>query len=78
MSTHYWGKSRSAFDPRKTPPADARGLTRFDRGRNDFKAAAAGQQKVAFHWRLATVPGVGHPGAKLSGPAAWELLAPAM
>lgn len=62
---------------RKTPQADAQGLTRFERGKNYFRAATdvAAKAQLPFHWRLSTVPGVGHSDAKMSTSAARFLFA---
>jgi hypothetical protein len=62
---------------RKTPQADAQGLTRFERGKNYFRAATdlAKEAGAAFNWRLVTVPGVGHSEPKIAVSAARELFA---
>ena len=62
---------------RKTPQADAQGLTRLERGKNYFRAATDLAEKAGapFNWRLVTVPGVGHSDSKMSPPAARELFA---
>ncbi len=59
---------------RKTPAADAQGLTRFARGINYFRTATrvAKTAHVKFNWRLVTVPGVGHSNAKMAALAARE------
>ena len=69
--------NRDDPDLRKTPQADAQGLTRFARGQNYFAAAteAAKQERAKFNWRLVTVPGVGHSNAKMAPAAARELFA---
>jgi alpha-beta hydrolase superfamily lysophospholipase len=48
-----------------TRGARAQGRTRFERGRNFFKAgqALAKEKGWKFNWRLVTVPGIGHDGA---------------
>lgn len=62
---------------RKTPQADAQGLTRLERGRNYFRTATllAEKESAEFNWRLVTVPGVGHSNAMMSASAARELFA---
>lgn len=53
---------------RKTPEADAQGLTRLERGRNFYQKAKsiAQQEKAKFNWKLLIVPGVGHSNQKMS------------
>jgi dienelactone hydrolase len=60
---------------RKTPQADAQGLTRLERGKNYFRAATDVAKKMGakFNWRLVTVPGVGHSDPKMSPSAVREL-----
>lgn len=60
---------------RKTPQADAQGLTRFERGKNYYRTATglAEKSNAKLNWRLVTVPGVGHSDAKMSQAAAGEL-----
>jgi poly(3-hydroxybutyrate) depolymerase len=60
---------------RKTPEADAQGLTRFARGINYFQTATrvAETAHVKFNWRLVTVAGVGHSNTKMAPSAAREL-----
>ena len=67
--------TRRNSDLRKTPQADAQGLTRLERGRNYFKAAkqSAEAAHAPFNWRLLTVPGVGHSDAKMAPAAVREL-----
>lgn len=69
--------NRDDPDLRKTPQADAQGLTRFERGKNYFRTATAVASNSAapFRWRLVTVPGVGHSNAKMAPAAARELFA---
>ncbi len=69
--------SRDDPDLRKTPQADAQGLTRFERGTNYFRTATgvARTARAKFTWRLVTVPGVGHSNAGMATSAARELLA---
>ena len=60
---------------RKTPEADAQGLTRLERGEAffDFCKKDAAARGVAFNWEKAYAPGAGHSDAKMS-PAAAEVL----
>ena len=60
---------------RMTPEADRQGLNRLERGRNFFAAAKqkAEELGVPFNWRLVTVPGVGHQGARM-GDAAMRVI----
>jgi hypothetical protein len=60
---------------RKTPEADAQGLTRFARGTNYFQTAiqVAGTAQAKFNWQLITVPDVGHSNSKMAPSAAREL-----
>ena len=53
---------------RTTPKADKQGLNRLARGKNFFETAKikAAELGVPFNWRLVTVPGVGHQGAKMA------------
>ena len=69
--------NRNDPDLRKTPQADAQGLTRFERGKNYFRSATqvAETARAKFNWRLVTVPGVGHSNAKMAPSAARELFA---
>jgi poly(3-hydroxybutyrate) depolymerase len=69
--------NRDDPDLRKTPQADAQGLTRFERGKNYFQTArqAAKAERAKFNWRQVTVPGVGHSNAKMAPAAAREFFA---
>ena len=62
---------------RKTPQADAQGLTRLERGKKYFRAAAAVAENASatFNWQLITVAGVGHSNAKMAPAAAQEWFA---
>lgn len=62
---------------RRTPEADAQGITRLARGRFFFATAQARASApgAAFAWALGTVPGVAHSDAGMSGPAAARLFA---
>jgi poly(3-hydroxybutyrate) depolymerase len=53
---------------RKTPKADAQGLTRLDRGMHYFKTvqSLAQREKAKFNWKMVTVPDVGHFDPKMS------------
>lgn len=53
------------------PQADRQGLNRLARGKNFFETAKlkAAELGVPFNWRLVTVPGVGHQGAKMANAA---------
>ena len=50
-----------------TGAAMFQGKTRYERGRNFFAAgkALARKKRWPFNWRLVTVPGVGHSGARM-------------
>ncbi len=52
----------------RSPAARAQGENRLERGRYFFQAARdqASRQGAAFHWTLATVPGVGHSDAGMA------------
>ena len=56
---------------RTTPKADRQGLNRLARGKSFFETAKrkAAEMGVSFNWRLVTVPGVGHQGAKMANAA---------
>ena len=56
---------------RTTPEADRQGMNRLARGKTFFETAKmkAAELGVPFNWRLATVPGVGHQGAKMANAA---------
>jgi pimeloyl-ACP methyl ester carboxylesterase len=53
---------------RKTPEADAQGLTRFERGQNYFEMCGekARALTATFSWRKRTVPGAGHSDKQMS------------
>lgn len=55
----------------RTPSIDEQGRTRFARGRYFFEAARemARSMRVPFHWRLRTVPDVGHDHRRMSAAA---------
>lgn len=61
---------------RKSPLAEAQGVTRLQRGHTMLAAvrAAAERRGVACGWRAEEVPGIGHDGAAMSR-AAWARLA---
>ena len=65
-------------DLRKTPQADAQGLTRFERGKNFYQSAkqVAQQSSAPFKWQQVIVPGVGHSNAKMAPAAARVLFTP--
>ena len=65
-------------DLRKTPEADAQGLTRFSRGQTFFARgkAAASEIGTPFGWTLVTVPGIGHSNAGMAEAAAALLAKP--
>jgi hypothetical protein len=50
-----------------SPPAVAQGETRYDRGRNAYRAGRdlARSRGWAFNWRLVELPGVGHSARKM-------------
>ena len=54
-------------DRSDTPAALAQGGTRYDRGRNAYRAARdlARSRGWAFNWRLVEAPGVGHSASKM-------------
>lgn len=60
----------------RQPWAIAQGSHRFARGWHFFDAArrAAAEQGAAFHWRVVTVPGVGHSNGEMAQAAATLLL----
>ena len=57
---------------RQTEEADRQGDNRFERGHYYFKIAKREAEAlgVPFDWRLIEVPGVGHSGSGMAGPAA--------
>lgn len=57
---------------RRDAMTDRQGVNRLERGRNFFTAAQAlaAAEGVPFHWRLITVPGVGHVNARMAVAAA--------
>ncbi|MFY8196947.1 MAG: hypothetical protein ACOVKV_17910 [Novosphingobium sp.] len=59
-------------DLRKTPEADAQGLTRYARGQAFFASgqAAAAASGVPFGWTRQDVPGIGHSNAGMAAAAA--------
>jgi pimeloyl-ACP methyl ester carboxylesterase len=62
-----------------SPPAVAQGETRYQRGRNVYRAAQelAQARGWPFNWRLLELPGVGHSARKMfSSPRAPAALAP--
>ena len=65
-------------DLRKTPQADAQGLTLFERGKNFYQSAkqVAQQSSAPFKWQQVIVPGVGHSNAKMAPAAARVLFTP--
>ena len=56
---------------RMTPEADRQGQNRLARGKAFFETAKnkAAELGVPFNWKLVTVPGVGHQGAKMANAA---------
>ena len=56
---------------RMTPEADRQGQNRLARGKTFFETAKnkAAEIGVPFNWKLVTVPGVGHQGAKMANAA---------
>ena len=56
----------------KTPGAEREGASRYERGHNFFKAAAASAKAlgVPFGWKLVDVPGVAHQGSAMGRRAA--------
>jgi poly(3-hydroxybutyrate) depolymerase len=69
---------RNDPDLRKTPEADAQGLTRFARGQafHSRGKAAASELGTPFGWTLVTVPGIGHSNAGMANAAAELIAAP--
>ena len=78
--TIYLGQDDTADDERNDSPEGlAQGASRYERGLNLFKAAAALAQARAwtFSWRLVELPGVGHDAEKMfSAQQASEALKP--
>ena len=58
-------------NPRMIPEADGQGLNRLARGKKFYKTARNKAEKlgVPFNWKIITVPGVGHQGAKMANTA---------
>ncbi len=60
--------TRRTDNLRQTPEADAQGGNRFERGQHFYYKARSEAARIdaPFHWRLITVPGVGHSGSAMA------------
>ena len=66
--TIFLGQEDTGDEERNdSPAAVAQGVTRYDRGRNAYRAARdlARSRGWAFNWRLVELPGVGHSARKM-------------